>query len=49
MFFVVNNHRNDLYVLSDKTVGPEKKIENDKPRAGPTSIPAKVINNQSFG
>ena len=37
MFFVVNNHLKDLYVLSNKTVGPGKntKLIN----VGPTSIP----------
>ena len=37
MFYVVNNHLNDLYVLSNKAVGLEKnpKLIN----VGPTSIP----------
>ena len=37
MFYVVNNHLNNLYVLSNKAVGPGKnpKLIN----VGPTSIP----------
>ena len=37
MSYVVNNHLNDLYVLSNKAVGPEKnpKLIN----VGPTPIP----------
>ena len=35
MFYVVNNHLNNLYVLSNKAVGPGKKIIN----VGPLSIP----------
>ena len=34
MSYVVNNHLNDLYVLSNKAVGPGKKISKiDKRRA----------------
>ena len=33
MFYVVNNHLNDLYVLSNKAVGPEKKSKINKRRA----------------
>ena len=43
MSYVVNNHLNNLYVLSNKVVGPGKnpKLIN----VGPTSIPeARVIN-----
>ena len=40
MFYVVNNHLNNLYVLSNKAIGPGKKIIN----VGPTSIPeARVL------
>ena len=42
MFYVVNNHLNNLYVLSNKAVGPGKnpKLIN----VGPTSIPeARVL------
>ena len=42
MFYLVNNHINNLYVLSDKAVGPGKnpKLIN----VGPTSIPeARVL------
>ena len=41
MSYVVNNHLNDLYVLSNKAVGPgKKKLIN----VGPTSIPeARVL------
>ena len=42
MFYVVNNHLNNLYVLSNKAVGPGKnqKLIN----VGPTSIPeARVV------
>ena len=35
MFYVVNKYLNDLYVLSNKAVGPEKKNVNVRP----TSIP----------
>ena len=43
MFYVVNNHLNDLYVLSNKAIGPGKK--NPKLiNVGPTSIPeARVL------
>ena len=30
MFYVVNNQLNNLYVLSDKAVGPEKKSKINK-------------------
>ena len=41
MFYVVNNHLNNLYVLSNKAVGPGKKF---KINVGPTSIPeARVV------
>ena len=33
MFYVVNNHLNDLYVLSNKAVGPGKKYRINKHRA----------------
>ena len=35
MFYVVNNHLNNLYVLSNKSVGPEKnpKLINVGPRS----------------
>ena len=33
MFYVVNNHVNYLYVLSNKAVGPGKKSIIDKRRA----------------
>ena len=37
MFYVVNNHLNDLYLLSNKAIGPGKnpKLIN----VGPTSFP----------
>ena len=34
MFYIVNNYLNDLYVLSNKTVGPGKKPK----LIGPMSI-----------
>jgi hypothetical protein len=37
MFYVVNNHLNNLYVLSNKAVGPGKKSKIIN--VGPTSIP----------
>ena len=37
MFYVVNNHLNNLYVLSNKAVGPGKKSK--LINVGPTSIP----------
>ena len=37
MFYVVNNHLNNLYVLSNKAVGPGKKSKINN--VGPTSIP----------
>ena len=33
MFYVVNNHLNDLYVVSNKAVGPGKKSKINKRRA----------------
>ena len=44
MFYVVNNHLNNLYVLSNKAVGSGKnpKLIN----VGPTSIPESRVNNQ---
>ena len=33
MFYVVNNHLNDLYVVSNKDVGPGKKYQNNNCRA----------------
>ena len=33
MSYVVNNHLNNLYVLSNKAVGPEKKSKINKRRA----------------
>jgi hypothetical protein len=33
MSYVVNNHLNNLYVLSNKTVGPGKKSKIDNRRA----------------
>ena len=33
MSYVVNNHLNKLYVLSNKAVGPEKKSKINKPKA----------------
>ena len=33
MFYVVDNHLNNLYVLSNKAVGPGKKSEINKRRA----------------
>ena len=43
MFYLVNNHINNLYVLSDKALGPGKK----NPKSitlGPRSIPeARVV------
>ena len=33
MFYVVNNHLNDLYVLSNNAVGPGKKSKIKKRRA----------------
>ena len=43
MFYVVNNHLDNLYVLSNKALGPGKK--NPKlMNIGPTSIPeARVV------
>ena len=37
MFYIVNNDLNDLYVLSDKAVGPGKKLK--LINVGPTFIP----------
>ena len=43
MFYVINNHLNDLYVVSNKAVGPGKK--NTKLiTVGPTSIPDSRVN-----
>ena len=33
MFYVVNNHLNNLYVLSNKDVGPGKKSKINKRKA----------------
>ena len=33
MFYVVNKHLNDLYVVSNKAVGPGKKSKINKRRA----------------
>ena len=46
MFYVVNNHLNNLYVLSNKAVGPGKnqKLIN----VGPTSIPEARVAQLSF-
>ena len=33
MSYVVNNHLNNLYVLSNKAVGPRKKSKNNERRA----------------
>ena len=42
MSYVVNNHLNNLYVLSNKAVGPGKKPK--LINVGPTSIPeARVV------
>ena len=41
MFYVVNNHLNNLYVLSNKAVGPEKKSKIIN--VGPTSIPVSRV------
>ena len=42
MSYVVNNHLNNLYVLSNKAVGPGKKSKIIN--VGPTSIPeARVL------
>ena len=35
MFYVVNNHLNDLSVLSNRAVGPGKKSKINKPSLGP--------------
>ena len=37
MFYVVNNHLNNLYVLSNKAIGPGKKPK--LINVGPMSIP----------
>ena len=37
MSYVVNNHLNNLYVVSNKAVGPEKNAK--LITVGPTSIP----------
>ena len=39
MSYVVNNHLNNLYVVSNKAVGPEKNATAKLITVGPTSIP----------
>ena len=38
MFYVVNNHLNDLYVVSNKDVGPGKLGKKNKRRALNTHV-----------